>query len=94
MVSKNTETVREMRAVRPFNVNDIESVIQRIRNAPEGSSITEIVGSLQKNGVPRDIIFLAYKASRILDNAASEFELKRALALKETDPPPFPSTET
>jgi hypothetical protein len=88
---KNTETVREMRAVRPFRVDDMEAIIQRIRNAPEGASITEIVGSLQKNGVPRDIIFLAYKASRILDNAASEFELKRALALKDTDHPLSPT---
>lgn len=88
---KLAETIK-MRAVRPV-VIDIDSVIRRIRNAPEGVSIQEIVSALEKDGVPKDIIFLAYKAARILENDVAEFELKRALALKDTDPPP-PNTES
>lgn len=71
---------------------DIERVIRRIRNAPRGASLTEIVEALRRDGIPTDIIFLCYKAANILDDAAAEDALRRALGHADTDPPPAPPT--
>ena len=53
------------------NPNIIEDVIWRFRTTPIGVPIEEVIDNLRNEGVPEDIIFLAYHAYLILDKDQS-----------------------